>query len=340
MTSVDSQANLNASRVAVIGAGISGLACAQALNERGAKVTVYDKSRGAGGRMSTRRTAERFEFDHGCQYFNATEVIFQKHVEHWHQLGIVEVWREPLGILGQGTFTETKEEVHRFVGVPTMSAICKHLAGRLDVHFNTEVNSLTRLDIKWQLATNENSLGEYDAVIVSTPPQQAFQLVGDSSVISKEIVEHKMLPCWTVIVAFAEQTGLKFGGAKVSDSALAWVANNSSKPKRKRSSEQWVLQASAEWSEANIEADPDEVNSQLLEAFFTATGLAPLKFQYLQAHRWRFATPTTKAKQRFYCDDSQFLGLCGDWCGKPQVQGAFLSGRDLAEHLINALAKS
>ncbi|MBT5019158.1 MAG: FAD-dependent oxidoreductase, partial [Planctomicrobium sp.] len=80
MTFVDPHTELSASRVAVIGAGISGLACAQALNEQGEKVTVYDKGRGAGGRMSTRRTAERFEFDHGCQYFSATEDRFQKHV--------------------------------------------------------------------------------------------------------------------------------------------------------------------------------------------------------------------------------------------------------------------
>ncbi|MDB4733093.1 FAD-dependent oxidoreductase [Planctomicrobium sp.] len=338
MTSVDSHTNLSASRVAVIGAGISGLACAQALKEQGAKVTVYDKGRGAGGRMSTRRTAERFEFDHGCQYFSATEDRFQKHVKLWQQLGIVELWREPIGILGQGKFTETKEEVERFVGVSTMSAICNHLAGQLDVHFNTEVNSLTRFEMRWELAANENSLGEYDAVIVSTPPQQAFQLVGDSSVISEGIVEFEMLPCWTVMVAFTEPTGLKFGGAKVIDSSLKWVSNNSSKPNRKESPEQWVLQASAAWSEANIDADRDEVKSQLLEAFFTATGLAPQKSQYSQAHRWRYAVPTTSANQRFYCDESQFLGLCGDWCGQPQVQGAFLSGKDLAEHLIKAFA--
>ena len=45
-------------RVAVVGAGISGLICARTLLDHGLAVTVFEKSRGVGGRMATRRTAE------------------------------------------------------------------------------------------------------------------------------------------------------------------------------------------------------------------------------------------------------------------------------------------
>ncbi|NJD31069.1 MAG: FAD-dependent oxidoreductase, partial [Gammaproteobacteria bacterium] len=41
--------------IAVIGGGIAGLACARALARADAQVTVFERSRGLGGRLGTRR---------------------------------------------------------------------------------------------------------------------------------------------------------------------------------------------------------------------------------------------------------------------------------------------
>lgn len=41
--------------VAIIGAGMAGLSCARALVQAGVAVELFDKGRGPGGRMSTRR---------------------------------------------------------------------------------------------------------------------------------------------------------------------------------------------------------------------------------------------------------------------------------------------
>ena len=66
-------------RVAVIGAGISGLVCARLLVEQGMEVTVFEKSRGVGGRMATRRTPEGCHFDHGAQYFTVRDERFRRY---------------------------------------------------------------------------------------------------------------------------------------------------------------------------------------------------------------------------------------------------------------------
>ncbi|MCU0764322.1 MAG: FAD-dependent oxidoreductase, partial [Hydrogenophaga sp.] len=54
--------------IAVIGGGMAGVVCARTLVQAGHRVTLLEKSRGFGGRMSTRRT-EFGSFDHGAQYF-------------------------------------------------------------------------------------------------------------------------------------------------------------------------------------------------------------------------------------------------------------------------------
>jgi predicted NAD/FAD-dependent oxidoreductase len=69
-------------RVAIVGAGVSGLACACTLLDSDVQVAVFDKARGTGGRTSTRR-GDAITFDHGAQYFTARDGGFARHVEDW-----------------------------------------------------------------------------------------------------------------------------------------------------------------------------------------------------------------------------------------------------------------
>ena len=58
-------------RVAIVGAGLAGLACADQLVAGGHQVSLFDKGRGPGGRMSTRRMEDGWAFDHGAPWFAA-----------------------------------------------------------------------------------------------------------------------------------------------------------------------------------------------------------------------------------------------------------------------------
>ena len=54
-------------QVAIVGAGMAGLAAARALQAQQAwEITVYEKSRGFGGRVASRRR-DGYIFDHGAQ---------------------------------------------------------------------------------------------------------------------------------------------------------------------------------------------------------------------------------------------------------------------------------
>jgi len=60
---------------AVIGAGMAGIACARTLMQAGHRVTVFEKSKGASGRIST-RSSNYGSFDHGAQYFTVRDTRF------------------------------------------------------------------------------------------------------------------------------------------------------------------------------------------------------------------------------------------------------------------------
>ena len=61
-------------KIAVIGAGMAGLTVARNLQSF-AEVTVFDKSKGTGGRLSSRSFAEGW-IDHGAPYFSADSQDF------------------------------------------------------------------------------------------------------------------------------------------------------------------------------------------------------------------------------------------------------------------------
>ena len=82
-------------RYAIVGAGMAGLACAEALKQAGHSVVLFDKGRGAGGRMSTRRlptSLGEVAIDHGAQYFTARDPAFKNLVSTWRDQGIAVPW--------------------------------------------------------------------------------------------------------------------------------------------------------------------------------------------------------------------------------------------------------
>jgi NADPH-dependent 2,4-dienoyl-CoA reductase/sulfur reductase-like enzyme len=82
--------NRSQQTMAVVGAGISGLTCARTLADHGLPVTVFEKSRGVGGRMATRRSDNGAVFDHGAQYFTVRDQRFQNCVDSWQHAGLVQ----------------------------------------------------------------------------------------------------------------------------------------------------------------------------------------------------------------------------------------------------------
>lgn len=318
--------------IAVIGAGISGLAAARTLADCGFEVTVFDKGRGPGGRMSTRRTNTSFRFDHGTQYFTAKDERFRRYVEAWHELGVVKKWDGRIVELDGGEISP-HESSDRYVGVPGMNAVCKHLAHELNVVTKTRIDQLAD-GARWELVADATSLGRFDAVVVAIPPAQAADLLSFSPSLCDQITATSMAPCWAAMFAFRDNIEFPADGAFVRNSAISWIARDSSKPSRQTESDCWVVHGSAEWSSERIERESDEIRDQLLAEFLSLVGAESVEPLHAVAHRWRFANPTRYLKSGFLADNETRLLVCGDWCLGNRVEAAFLSGVSAARALV------
>lgn len=331
----------NLPSIAVVGAGLSGLTCARILQEHGLRVKVFEKSRGPGGRMSTRRTQGTVSFDHGAQYFTARDERFRRYVDSWQHDGHVAPWCGRIVSLRDGEIVSEKSNVKRFVGVPGMNAICKHLAADVSVQYNTRIAPVRRVADQHQLSDeNGANLGSFDIVIVSTPAPQTIELLASVPQLVDRLSHIKMTGCWAVMLELAERSPVQFDGAFVHESPLAWVARNSSKPDRSDDSETWILHATPEWSEENLERSSEEIKHALIDAFWQSTGTRAQPIAYGTAHRWRYALPTSCLENRCLFQSDHQVGVCGDWCGGPRVEGAFLSGSAVAGQILGQIGDS
>ena len=337
--------------IAVIGAGIAGLACARTLAQAGHKVTLLEKAASVGGRMASCETPFG-SFDHATQYFTVRDARFEQ------ALALAPALRKPwsanaVRVLDpHGRMAEAARpsgEAH-WVGVPAMNAIplgwAAPLAAQGSLELGTRVTRIERdaLDARrWQLQTSgaQDSVHVFpgfDTVLLATPQGLAAGLLRLSAVaqgLTQQMESVDVAPCWTLMLAFPQAVqptlthlGPQWNAALSTHHRIAWLARESSKPGR-APVERWTVQASAAWSQEHLEDDGPRVQAKLLKAFAEVTGIHA-EPAYAQVHRWRWAKTQTPLGQSFLWDQQAGIGVCGDWCLGHRLEDAFISGLELA----------
>jgi predicted NAD/FAD-dependent oxidoreductase len=309
-------------RIGIVGAGIAGLAFAEALSTHGHDVVLLDKGRGPGGRMSTRRLptpAGEACFDHGAQYFTVRDAGFRRRVDAWISCGVVAPW------LSAGS--------DAYVGVPAMSAPVREMAKGQSVRWATLVTRIERSGHRWCLFLEQGEVVDVDIAVVATPAEQASALLTSVAPdLAGRAHSAPSAPCWTVMLAFAEALPTDLDCLLGSEAdTLGWAARNGSKPDR-TGPEAWVLQAGPNWSRHYLEADADWVADALSAALSQRLGAVLPSPIGRSTHRWRYARSASEGSGVLW-DADRRLGLCGDWLIGPRVEAAWISGTRLAERI-------
>jgi renalase len=317
--------------VAIVGAGLTGLMAARALQCDGLAVTLFDKGRGPGGRAATRRSPP-IQFDHGAQFFTIREPRLVDAVAQWQREGVVAPWPARLVELRRGAITERPSSHLRYVGTPSMSALSRHLAHGLELRSATRVQRLDGCDL--QLDDGSPVRG-FDAVVITAPPAQALALVESSSVLAGPLQAIQVDPCWALMVAFAQPLDLPFDAAFVREGPLAWISREASKPGRPPL-EALTVHAGPEWSRAQLEDDASAASAAMLELLVDALGRSLPTPTHCQAHRWRFSQPIPLGVPVLVDPVRRWI-VAGDALLGGKVEGALLSGLHAAEAVVQLL---
>ena len=320
-------------RIAIIGAGLSGLACGLDLQAAGFTVTLFDKSRGPGGRACTRRTPHG-RFDHGAQYFTATDPNFSRQVKEWAKLGWVKVWDARFGDHSDGRFTPQNPRRPRWVGSPRMSVLGRQLASTLDVRLQHKLTGLIPSTSRWRLSFEEGQpSNEYDWVVFTCPGPQTLSLMPEITALRASATTLQYQPCWALMLSFKDTLDAPLDAFKSDHPVIAWAARDSSKPGREPG-ERWVLHAQPNWSHEHLETSLDTINQLLIDAF-QAILKQPISPTIASTHRWLYALSKKPDTRPTWIDEAAQLAICGDGTEGPRLESAWLSGSKMAEKLID-----
>lgn len=315
--------------VAVVGGGISGIACATALADAGLTVDVLDRGHRLGGRLATqtlRDTGTAYDgrvVDVGASYFTVDDARFGELVGDWIDRGLVRPWTDTFHIADGAGVLGTKSGPLRYAAPRGLRTLVEDLATQLpsDLVEIRHPIDVTRVDIGDKGVRVADR--DYRAVALCGPDPQMDALVpGDQA------------PLWEPVLAltavYPERTW-DFDGAFVNDDpVLSFVADDGSR----RGDDAAVLVAhSTPVLAAGHLADPVAAAPAMLAVLRNLSGAMPAWFS---VKRWTYARPAHARPEPFALEG--LVGRAGDgWAGQPRTQSAWVSGDALGRAMAEML---
>ncbi|MEG4589902.1 FAD-dependent oxidoreductase [Microcoleus sp. MOSTC5] len=330
--------------VAVIGAGMAGLSCAQRLRQAGYSVAVVEKSRGAGGRVATRRV-QGTRADHGARYLEPQADAVQRLIEALVDRHILKLWTDFLWEFKQGEMFSIPSSC--YVAPAGMNAVGKYLAEGLEIWFGRRVQAISTKDNQtWHLSleVTDNNLDIPQeliskAVVVAIPAPQALMFLDAEIGLSPDFIDKlrsvEYDPCITAMAGYPavkqqDLSTLNPQWKSVSfahNSDLAWIGWDSSK-RLDPQQPVFVVHSSVNFAQRHLESvDLETVGRELLDR--TSEYLMPWLKQpeWLQVHRWRYAFCRNPLPVSCLAAEGTLPLVCaGDLCGEGQIEGALRSG--------------
>ena len=318
--------------VAIIGAGVTGLATASRLSPRNYR--IFEKSRGPGGRLASKRM-DAVRADIGAQFFTVRDHRFQVAVESAVAAGFVTQWKPNMGTFQDHQPIASPDHQARFVGHPYMNSLGRFLSQDIEIQTESRVQMVEPNGDLFRLILPSQEPLTADCVLVTAPVDQMVAMLQHFDV-EQLGSRFAMDPTWTTVLSVEEplrgSAGEPFDALFGGDHPLFdFIAVENSKPGRQ--SNYIVVHATPEWSTQHLESDPAEISELIREAFsetFQVTTQARL------SHRWRYARPINPkfTAQKGIYQVSPNLWVAGDYLAGGRVEGAYLSGLEAAERIL------
>jgi renalase len=324
--------------ILIIGAGLSGLVAANALQQAGERVIVIDKARSAGGRLATRRMlgmgGATARLDHGAQFFTVRSPDFAELVHEWRRAGIAMEWCRG--------FSASADGYPRYCAEAGMNTIAKYLASTVEVVTDAQVHAVGGDDGILSAVTDGDQRWTSNRVLLTPPVPQSLTLIDNGWLPVDDDVRTSLealtyASCVALLVTLDGPGTVREPGGMQLDVAehdvWSFVADN----QRKGISDvpALTLHANEGFSAANFHADADSLQSALLDAARPFFGNS--KVVEVEVKKWRYARPLTMHADRCVTVEpveGTRLVFAGDAFGEARVEGAVLSGLAAADALL------
>jgi predicted NAD/FAD-dependent oxidoreductase len=342
--------------LAIVGAGLSGLAAAYALRDAPFEVTIFEKSRGVSGRAATRRR-DGVCYDHGANHFKTkTERLRTLVQEELSTDALVEiesdVWTfDESGEIEAGDPEKNEEPKWTYRdGISRLGKLLAEAAGAAP-QFETRVTLLARGPDGWTLTDAGGSEhGSFEAILLTPPAPQTAALLkaGRFDDALRERLIEALAPAsyrtqLTLVLAYRRRVERPPGCYALlnTDGAhpVAWLGFEDDKPGRIPEDHAvqslLVAQMAPDWSRPRFRSDLDALASEaatLVGDLLDEDTRRPL---WADKQGWRYALPEAAADTDALAEGAEAgLFFAGDALeGSGRVGVAVESGLEAAERV-------
>jgi renalase len=344
-------------RVAIVGAGVAGLATAYGLRTLSVDVMVFEKSRGYGGRAATRgRHGNRY--DHGANYFSPTTDRVERLVTaHLPTDGLLEIGRPIWAFDEDGTLYQPDSVVEdrpKWTYRQGISRLGKLLArqSRAELETQTRIEQLSDEGSHWRLRDKDGaSYAPFDAVVLTPPAPQTAAILADGAAegarlgrIRRAVEAVSYTSQFTFVFAFdraLSRPGRLFGAVSEGDEhPLSWIGFEHDKPGHVKSDHSMiVVQTAPAWTADRVDREPDGFVPEV-KRWAEDVLVCDLRHPaWYDVQRWRYARPTSALTGDMVASGGALgLFLAGDYVsGEGEVGAALETGLDAAQDVRAAL---
>ena len=321
--------------VAVIGAGITGITLANLLQKK-VNLTVFEKSRGVGGRMATRR-AEPYQFNHGAQYFKIENKEFKNFLQPLIQNKIIKhLEANHIDILNKEVIKRTKtyNKIY-YTPVSKMNSVVKYLINNnFFIKLLCKIDKTIKENDKWFIIdSDKSSYGPYDWLFITIPPNQALEILYNNFKFIDIIKKIKMRSCYSLMLGFDKIKEFDFDTALFLDEDVKWLSIRKKIIENKKYYN-LLINSSYNFAEQNINYNKNKISDYLIKQVSDILKCELNNYKHKALHFWKYAMSEKNNNLGSLLDENLKVIVCGDWCMNGKIEGGFLSARDATSKLL------
>jgi hypothetical protein len=341
-------------KIAVIGAGISGLTAGRELANAGHEVIVFEKSGSYGGRLATRYAGKDNTqlIDYGVSFFTAETPEFKKLITELAAKDIVTTWEGSYATRNANGKLTFRENTSPYYYAPKgMNTIGKYLGRNLDIRLNEKVGGLThigenrRKKKSWMLNFPTALTESADAVIISAPARQAYALLNttideiETLKLVREIDEVEYESQFTFLAGFKEADKPEWNALDCEDDIIEFISNETTKRNTEDVST-LVVHTTSAFAKKHMHSHREKAEELITDRLTEILGGWAALADWKQLHFWRYSRALNPLPHNFMeiKGNDTPLALVGAYMNGNTAESAYLSGLSLGKHWVQQFA--
>ena len=292
-------------KIAIIGAGFSGCNLYNNLKEKYEDITIFEKSRGVGGRLSTKYIEDKF-IDHGTSSL----------IPITDDLKFFCLDLAKNGVL--------KAKYDQFIPKNGINSICKFLIDEKDLLVNTKIIKAQNSNNKWFLEDENHKVYEdFDLLFITIPAPQILEMQIELQDDFKQKLSHIKYDSVFSLILYSNEN-LKLDEKKIYENVdVSDIINNSKKYLYKDFSS-YIIHSTKEFANCLNHKNKDEIYKLFLENFEEELQDELKNFTTIE-HFWKYANAKNSLDMPYFLNKEKNLGICGDYFNHNNMEAALSS---------------